>query len=285
MPTSLGTTTDGRVLVYDADLYVFSLDGQEASFGDVRTLDARNWIRWRAPELCAWFRRIDPVALEACYRRARAVRTHLEYRSTNPAVAQVDAQGNVTVCGQGTTEIQARWVNAAGPGAEGRLVTIHVDERALPDSGGEASYAGAALPGMVGEASHDDAPDPFGEREASTPSVCDDGLEQKAYRPASVPPMSHVMKSYRSKNGKLAKDKLLVLNARQSGRIVFRKVEGPAEVSVLPNGELIVRKGLKKGVHIVVVEVAAEDDALSTAGSVREAHPCLETITVTLTVK
>ena len=116
MSTLLGTTTDGRELTYDASLYEFSLAGELASFDDVRMLDARNWVRWRADVLRDWFVRIVPADLEACNRRARAALSHLEYRSSDESVATVDTAGKVRVCGPGVADIFACRVNAEGAG-------------------------------------------------------------------------------------------------------------------------------------------------------------------------
>ena len=73
MTTLLGTTADGRTLTYDASLYEFFLDGEQASFADAQMLDARGFLRWRADVLRDWFVHIDSTALASCNARARAL--------------------------------------------------------------------------------------------------------------------------------------------------------------------------------------------------------------------
>ena len=117
----LGTSADGRALTYDAQRYEFQLGSQLASFDDVRALESRDWIRWRAPELRDWFTKIDREALASCNEAARSA---LRYRSSDPSVATVDGGGRVTVCGEGVAEIYAARGEDAEFASAVRLVTV-----------------------------------------------------------------------------------------------------------------------------------------------------------------
>lgn len=75
----LGMCADGRALTYDASLYEFSLAGKPAELEEVRALDARAQVRWRAIELRDWFTRINAADLAACHERAVAERYGVEY--------------------------------------------------------------------------------------------------------------------------------------------------------------------------------------------------------------
>ena len=126
----LGTSADGRSLTYDHSRYEFRLAKQPVSFDDVRALESRDWIRWRAPELREWFVKIDRDAFIACNRAAHEQvaparpQTSLIYRSSNPAVASVDAAGRVTVRGNGTADIIAARPTDTEFVSAVRLVTV-----------------------------------------------------------------------------------------------------------------------------------------------------------------
>ena len=75
----LGTCKDGRELSYDAALYEFKLAQKPAEFAEVRALDARAEVRWRAAEMRDWFKRVNPDDLASCRDRARAARYGVEY--------------------------------------------------------------------------------------------------------------------------------------------------------------------------------------------------------------
>ena len=81
------------------------------------------------------------------------------------------------------------------------------------------------------------------------------------------------MKTYRGKGGRLAKDKTFALGSNLPGRVAFAKAEGPDGISVSRSGQVLVGKGLKKGVHTAVVEATSGD------------CPNGEAITVTVKVK
>ena len=117
----LGTSADGRSLTYDADRYEFRLGDRIASFDDVRALESRDWIRWRAPELRDWFVKIDRDAFIECNRAARSA---LRYRSSDPSVATVDGSGRVVVHGDGVAEIFAARGDDAEFASAVRLVTV-----------------------------------------------------------------------------------------------------------------------------------------------------------------
>ena len=75
----LGTCKDGRALSYDASLYEFTLASKVATLSEVRALDARALIRWRAIELRDWFSRIDEADLAVCHERAFNERNAISY--------------------------------------------------------------------------------------------------------------------------------------------------------------------------------------------------------------
>ncbi|MBQ9003291.1 MAG: hypothetical protein IJ087_15690 [Eggerthellaceae bacterium] len=75
----LGTCTDGRLLTYDASLYEFRLAQRPAELAEVRALDARAQVRWRAAEMRDWFKRINGDDLAACHDRAMQQRYGVEY--------------------------------------------------------------------------------------------------------------------------------------------------------------------------------------------------------------
>ena len=75
----LGSCTDGRLLTYDASLYEFHLAQKPAELSEVRALDARAQVRWRAAEMRDWFRRINDADLAACHERAMERRYGVEY--------------------------------------------------------------------------------------------------------------------------------------------------------------------------------------------------------------
>ena len=117
----MGTSADGRALTYDADRYEFKLGAQRASFDDVCALESRDWIRWRAPELRDWFVKLDRDAFIASNRAAQSA---LRYRSSDLAVATVDANGRVVVRGEGVAEIQAARGDDPEFKSAVRLVTV-----------------------------------------------------------------------------------------------------------------------------------------------------------------
>ena len=75
----LGTCKDGRLLSYDASLYEFALASTVVTLSDVRALDDRALIHWRANELRDWFSRVDEADLAACHERALNERNAASY--------------------------------------------------------------------------------------------------------------------------------------------------------------------------------------------------------------
>ena len=75
----LGRCADGRVLSYDEGLYEFALAQKPATLAEVRALDARAQVRWRAIEVRDWFKRIDEADLAACHERAFVERNAVSY--------------------------------------------------------------------------------------------------------------------------------------------------------------------------------------------------------------
>ena len=75
----LGMCADGRMLTYDVGLYEFHLAQKPAELDEVRSLDARAQVRWRAPEMRDWFKRINASDLAACHGKAMAERYGVEY--------------------------------------------------------------------------------------------------------------------------------------------------------------------------------------------------------------
>ncbi|MDO4503504.1 MAG: hypothetical protein Q4D06_10095 [Coriobacteriia bacterium] len=66
----LGTIVDGRELYYDASLYEFRVARNVVTYQEVQELDRHAHVNWLAPEQKDWFRRINPVDLDRCNRRA-----------------------------------------------------------------------------------------------------------------------------------------------------------------------------------------------------------------------
>ena len=75
----LGTCKDGRALSYDVGLYEFRLAQKPAELAEVRLLDARAEVRWRAAEIRDWFKRIDADDLASCHERAMIERYGVEF--------------------------------------------------------------------------------------------------------------------------------------------------------------------------------------------------------------
>lgn len=266
--TSLGTTVDGRAFTYDASRYEFYLDGEATAFADVKMLESRNWVRWRATALRDWFAHIDAAALDACNRRVRAARfgqvrgalphharaaasaavgnktaqqvDTLVYRSDNESVASVDANGIVMVHGSGTASIFAHRERGGSKGAEVKLVGIMVPnmQRDMPTA---ASAAVSAV----------DA--------------------------ACLPLRSCVARSFKSKDGKLSKNKSFSLASSIDAPVLYKKTSGTSYVAVSEDGTVDVFKGLETGLHAIVVQATPVHQP--------SAMNVIETITVEINVK
>lgn len=218
----LGISADGRQLTYDAARYEFRLAKQLVSFDDMRALESRDWIRWRAPELREWFMKIDRESFLTCNRTAAAAaeaeaaaaaaaesaavnsaapiqkRTSLLYRSSDPTVATVDANGRVFVRGEGVAEIVAARADDTGFSSPLRLVTI------------------------------------VSENTSST---------------------REVRESFKSKGGSLPKAKSFKLPKLPSEASGYEKVSGSDSISVSASGKVTVEKGAKRGLHTAEVAV------------------------------
>lgn len=215
----LGTSADGRALTYEHSRYEFRLAKQVITFDDVCTLESRDWIRWRAPELREWFVKIDRDAMIACNKAAaeaalaaERARPKLRYRSTNPSVASVDEAGRVIVRGPGETSIIAARAEDTNFVSAVRLVTIVYE-------GGPAASTGAPAVG----------------------GVCE------------------VRESYKSKGGVLAKKKSFNLPQLPLGASGYQKIAGSECLSVSPAGQVTVAKGTPRGQHAAEVSVCGVD--------------------------
>ena len=330
MSTLLGTASDGRTLKYDAALYEFSLGGERATFDDVQMLDARNWVRWRAPELREWFQHINASDLAACNRQARALvampaaetriranaataagaipvaagqasnhvrarataslgaqavapgRTGasrvsqkaaayayagewLAYRSSNERVASVDAQGVVRIAGPGSTDLYICRENAAGKGAEVKIATIVVDGRSSAPIAQAANQPLKSLiqksVGQSGSAQTANAPKMPLRGQAASITAGQPGAPvpyANESHALAVTYTSSIAKSYKSKSGKLSKDKQIQLESHVGPQAVFTKVSGSPKVSVTEDGCVCIPKGTKSGLYEAEVAVAAQ---------------------------
>ena len=239
LTTLLGTTTDGRTLTYDASLYEFYLDDEQASFGDVQMLDARNWLRWRADVLRDWFVHIDSAALVACNARARSL-------------AASRALGGA---GQPRTALPARK-------GEAQVESI---------AGDSARTVAAACEPTCGEpaASRSAANEPTRVEQAAS--------EPELREPVVVRLKSSLSQSFKSKEGRLAKDKSFDLLSCIDAPVTFSKLSGTPYVIVSDDGRVEVFKGLESGSHVVRAQ-AVPQEAFDNVDVV-------ETITIEVRVK
>ena len=141
MKTQLGICADGRALSYDAALYEFALGSEPAALAEVRALDARAKVNWRAGELRDWFARIDGADLAACHERALAERNAVDYDKLTPEQrVQADAAHDDSVLAGKIVDADPALVHA---------VANQLIEQGLLNEAMRASAAGGAATGGV----------------------------------------------------------------------------------------------------------------------------------------
>ena len=224
MTTLLGTTADGRTLTYDASLYEFFLDGEQASFADAQMLDARGFLRWRADVLRDWFVHIDSTALASCNARARALAA---------------ARGADRALGAGRTR-------AALPARqdEGRADSGYAEPASAEALASEPVRAEVASSEPTAE-----------ERRENEPVVA----ASETREPVVIRLKSAFSQSFKSKGGKLAKDKSFELSSCIDAPVFFSKMSGTPYVIVSEEGEVDVFWGLESGLHVIQAQAVPKE--------------------------
>lgn len=245
LTTLLGTTTDGRTLTYDASLYEFYLDDEQASFGDVQMLDARNWLRWRADVLRDWFVHIDSAALVACNARARSLAASRALGGAGRPKAALPAR---------KAEAQIVSGNAAQESAGSAAAA---GEPAATGSGSARTESADGERAQIESAAGDSARPVATANESARAEQA--SVEPEIREPVVVRLKSALSQSFKSKEGKLAKDKSFDLFSCIDAPVFFSKLSGTPYVIVSEDGRVEVFKGLESGSHVVQVQAVPQE--------------------------